>query len=45
MTLELTQNELAILNNAMNEVCNGIDLEGEFQTRMGHYRSSARAAR
>jgi hypothetical protein len=35
MTLELTQNELAILNNAMNEVCNGIDLEGEFQTRMG----------
>jgi hypothetical protein len=24
-----------IVNNALNEVCNGIDLEGEFETRMG----------
>ena len=26
---------LEIINNALNEVCNGIDLEGEFDTRMG----------
>jgi hypothetical protein len=24
-----------MINNALNEVCNGIDLEGEFDTRMG----------
>ena len=33
--VELTSNELAIINNALNEVCNGIHLEGEFGTRMG----------
>jgi hypothetical protein len=31
----LTSEELGIINNALNEVCNGIDLEGEFDTRMG----------
>ncbi len=35
MTVELTEDELGIINNALNEVCNGIDLEGEFDTRMG----------
>ena len=35
MTVELTKNELDIINNALNEVCNGIDLEGEFHARMG----------
>ena len=35
MTLELTKDELGIINNALNEVCNGIHLEGEFDTRMG----------
>lgn len=35
MTVELTKDELGIINNALNEVCNGIDLEGEFETRMG----------
>ena len=35
MTIELTNDELAIINNALNEVCNGIDLQGEFETRMG----------
>jgi hypothetical protein len=35
MTIELTNDELRIINNALNEVCNGIDLEGEFETRMG----------
>lgn len=31
----LTPAELRIVNNALNEVCNGIHLEGEFDTRMG----------
>jgi hypothetical protein len=31
----VTADELRILNNAMNEVCNGIQLEGEFEKRMG----------
>jgi hypothetical protein len=35
MLVELTKDELGIINNALNEVCNGIDLEGEFDTRMG----------
>jgi hypothetical protein len=35
MTIELTRDVLGIINNALNEVCNGIDLEGEFETRMG----------
>jgi hypothetical protein len=34
MTVELSASELGILNNALNEVCNGIDLP-EFDTRMG----------
>lgn len=33
MTVELTKDELRIINNALHEVCNGIDLEGEI--RMG----------
>ena len=35
MIVELTKEELGIINNALNEVCNGIDLKGEFDTRMG----------
>ena len=35
MLVELTKDELGIINNALNEVCNGIDLKGEFDTRMG----------
>jgi hypothetical protein len=35
MTIELTKDELGIINNALNAVCNGIDLKGEFETRMG----------
>jgi hypothetical protein len=35
MTVELTTYELDIINNALNEVCNGIHLKGEFDTRMG----------
>jgi hypothetical protein len=33
--VELTRDELLMINNALNEVCNGIHLEGEFDTRMG----------
>jgi hypothetical protein len=33
--IELNSDEIGILNNALNEVCNGISLEGEFDTRMG----------
>jgi len=35
VTVELTKDELGVINNALNEVCNGIDLEGEFHARMG----------
>ena len=35
MKVELSREELGIINNALNEVCNGIHLEGEFSTRMG----------
>lgn len=34
MTVELTRDGLGIINSALNEVCNGIHLEGEFDTRM-----------
>jgi len=43
MLVELTKDELGIINNALNEVCNGIDLEGEFETRMGCTVEEARA--
>ena len=43
MLIEITKHELGIINNALNEVCNGIDLEGEFDTRMGCSVEEARA--
>jgi hypothetical protein len=33
--VELTYREICTISNALNEVCNGIHLEGEFDTRMG----------
>ena len=33
-SVEVSMQELLILNNALNEVCNGIDVP-EFETRMG----------
>jgi len=33
--VELTSTEIITINNALNEVCNGIRLESEFDTRMG----------
>jgi hypothetical protein len=41
--LELDREELTTINNALNEVCNGIDLRGEFETRMGTTREKAQA--
>jgi hypothetical protein len=35
MTIDLATHELTIIKNALNEVCNGINLENEFDTRMG----------
>lgn len=35
MKVELTKDELGITNNALNEVCNSIDLKGDFDTRLG----------
>jgi len=34
MDVELTEFELIVLNNSLNEVCNGLDLP-EFEVRMG----------
>ena len=42
-TIELTWDEIGIVNSALNEVCNGIHLEGEFDTRMGCSVEEARA--
>ena len=33
---ELAPEELTIIRNALNEVCNGVELHGEFETRIGH---------
>jgi hypothetical protein len=40
--VELTADELLIVNNAINEVCNGIDVP-EFSTRIGSGREEALA--
>ena len=38
-----SREELVIINNALNEVCNGLSLgDDEFQTRIGHTREKAR---
>jgi hypothetical protein len=33
--VEVSADEIVTLNNALNEVCNGVGLDGEFDTRMG----------
>jgi hypothetical protein len=39
----VSKDELLILNNALNEVCNGVAIEDwEFSTRLGVGRSDAR---
>jgi hypothetical protein len=37
VVLELTHNELIVLNNALNKVCHGLDLP-DFSTRLGAQR-------
>ena len=40
----LTRDELIMLNNAMNEVCNGVHIDDdEFQTRLAFERNEIRA--
>jgi len=37
-----THDELVVINNALNEVCNGLALDDdEFQTRIGYSRAMA----
>jgi hypothetical protein len=40
--LRVTQDELVILNNALNEVCHGFEVD-EFETRIGSSREQAAA--
>lgn len=43
-TFALDEDELLILNNALNEVCNGVDIDDfEFSARIGVDREEARA--
>jgi hypothetical protein len=42
VSVELSKDELRILSQSLNEVCNGIDLRNEFETRMGCTRQEGR---
>ncbi len=42
IVIQFAEDELLILNNALNEVCNGLDL-WEFATRMGASREKVLA--
>jgi hypothetical protein len=43
VTIRLNRSELGIVNNALNEVANGVDISGsEFKTRLGESRSDVR---
>jgi hypothetical protein len=43
VTIRLSRAELVVVNNALNEVANGIDIsDSEFQTRLGESRSKVR---
>jgi hypothetical protein len=38
-----TREELVVLNNALNEICNGLSIsDDEFETRIGYSREVAR---
>lgn len=44
VTILLTEDELALLNNALNELCHGIRIDDdEFRIRTGFSRDEARA--
>jgi hypothetical protein len=39
----LTRDDLVVINNALNEICNGLPIDDEeFQTRIGYTREAAR---
>lgn len=40
--IRLTDDELMMLKNAMNEVCNGVHIGNGFETRLGATRSEMR---
>ena len=41
--IRLSRHELILINNALNEVCNGVDIEDvEFATRLGADREEMR---
>lgn len=40
--INIAENELLILNSALNEICNGIDI-AEFETRIGSEKSEVEA--
>jgi hypothetical protein len=43
VTIRLSRSELGVVNNALNEVANGVDIsDSEFQTRLGESRSDVR---
>jgi hypothetical protein len=43
VTIRLSRSELGLVNNALNEVTNGVDIsDSEFQTRLGESRSNVR---
>ncbi len=43
ITIRLSRGELVLINNALNEVANGVDIsDAEFETRLGESRSKVR---
>lgn len=44
VALEVSPHELMLINNALNEVCHGVEIgEAEFPTRLGGSRDEAKA--
>jgi len=42
--IQLTKEELGLIGNAINEVCNGVHIpDWEFQSPLGHTKDEARA--
>jgi hypothetical protein len=43
VTIRLSRSELGLVNNALNEITNGVDIsDSEFQARLGESRSNVR---
>jgi hypothetical protein len=42
-TIRVSRSELGLINNALNEIANGVEIaDSEFQTRLGESRSNVR---